>query len=263
MFIKLDDLELIKKKQDNGDVSEIRSVHDVRVSGRRRIVELPIPGAQRNAFQDMGRDPLTIAFDGRMVGKEAEGTIDLLEEKFEKNEALAFESDLASLKNVLEVVIIAFDARFLGGIANGIDYSLMLREHKPEPKGGEGKGGGKEGDEQSSKKSGKKDAEKKMKEAKDDGSKTGASGGDNESGNGQRKPEVEPSTESREGEDASRKPPPPPSPEGGGRSEGQSEVNATEKDRGDKKEPQVKEDEKVPNGKGTRGMSRSSEGEKQ
>ncbi len=261
MFIKLDDIELIKKKQENGDVSEIRSIHDVRISGRRRIVELQIPGAQRNAFQDMGRDPLTIAFDGRMVGKEAEGTVNLLEEKFEKNEALNFESDLASLKSVSEVVIIAFDVRFIGGIANGIDYSLTLREHKPEPKGGDGKGGGKEGEKSSSKKSGKEDAEKKMKEAKEDGSKTGASSGDNDSGSGQREREAEQSSKPKEGGDAGREPPPPP-PEEGGKAKGKAEANATEKDRGDK-EPPTKEDEKTPGGNGAKGVSGSPEGEKE
>jgi hypothetical protein len=114
MFIKLDDIDLIKKKDDGGDVSEIRSVHDVRVSGRRHIVELRVPGARHNIFQDMGREPITISFEGRIVGKEAEGTVDLLEERFEKSEALPFETDLASLKNVSEVVIASMDIRFIG-----------------------------------------------------------------------------------------------------------------------------------------------------
>ncbi len=147
MFIKLDDIDLIKKKDDGGDVSEIRSVHDVRVSGRRHIVELRVPGTRHNIFQDMGREPITISFEGRIVGKEAEGTVDLLEERFEKNEALPFETDLASLKNVSEVVIASIDIRFVGGVANAVDYSITLREHRPESKGreGESKSKGKEG----------------------------------------------------------------------------------------------------------------------
>jgi len=207
MFIKLDDIELIKKKDDNGDVGEIRSVHDVRISGRRHVVELRIPGAKHNIFQDMGREPITIAFDGRIVGKDAEGTVDLLEEKFEKNEALPFETDMASLKSVSEVVIAGIDIRFIGGIANAIDYSITLREHKPESKGGEGKGGEKA----PSQKGGKEDAQKKMKEAREDSAKS------SEGGAGSSKE----SSSSYEGA-----PPPPPPPEEKGAQSSNKEPHA-------------------------------------
>ncbi len=192
MFMKLDDIDLIKKKDDGGDVSEIRSVHDVRVSGRRHIVELRVPGARHNIFQDMGREPITISFEGRIVGKEAEGTVDLLEERLEKNEALPFETDLASLKNVSEVVIASMDIRFVGGVANAVDYSITLREHRPESKGGKGegkskgkgKGGEGEGGEGApGQKGGKEDAQKKMKEAKEESTKSGG-GGEGEGGTG-------------------------------------------------------------------------------
>jgi hypothetical protein len=251
MFIKLDDIDLIKKKDDGGDVSEIRSVHDVRVAGRRHIVELRVPGARHNIFQDMGREPITISFEGRIVGKEAEGTVDLLEERFEKNEALPFETDLASLKNVSEVVIASMDIRFVGGVANAVDYSMTLREHRPESKGGkgEGKSKGKEGgggEGAPGQKGGKEDAQKKMKDAKEESAKS--SGGEGEAGTGgaadakgsgssPSKPsgDAEPASAGRgggEGKDAAGSDvegtPPPPPPEGGAAQSGGKEPSTAE-----------------------------------
>jgi len=249
MFIKLDDIDLIKKKDDGGDVSEIRSVHDVRVSGRRHIVELRVPGAKHNIFQDMGREPITISFEGRIVGKEAEGTVDLLEERLEKSEALPFETDLASLKNVSEVVIASMEIRFTGGMANAVDYSITLREHRPESKGGKGEGKskskGKEGGEGApGQKGGKEDAQKKMKEAKEEsaksswgegeggtGSAAGAKGG--ESGASKPSGDAKPASAERgggEGKDAAGSDvegaPPPPPPEGGAAQSGGKEPHA-------------------------------------
>ena len=45
MHMKLDDIELIKREEKDGTVNEIRSIHALSVYGRRRIVELPIPGS--------------------------------------------------------------------------------------------------------------------------------------------------------------------------------------------------------------------------
>ncbi len=55
--MKLDGVELIKREDKSGIVVEIRNVHALSVYGKRRIVELQIPGSAGNVFQDMGRKP--------------------------------------------------------------------------------------------------------------------------------------------------------------------------------------------------------------
>jgi len=130
MQMKLDDIELIKRIDRKGVVEEIRSVHNVSVSGKRRIVELRIPGAETNVFQDLGREPLTISFDGELVGEGARSTLEELRSKFEQGAPVPFSSDITAISDVTEVVIDDFTARFLGGAASGSWYSMVLREHR-------------------------------------------------------------------------------------------------------------------------------------
>jgi hypothetical protein len=130
MQMKLDDVELIKRVDKDGAVEEIRSIHNLSVYGKRRIVELPIPGSVGNVFQDMGRNPLTIFFDGELIGPNAMSILEDLESKFELKEPVPFSSDITTINNVTEVVIEDFAVHFASGLNLGIRYTMVLKEHK-------------------------------------------------------------------------------------------------------------------------------------
>lgn len=131
MLMKLDDIELIKRVEKDGAVEEIRSIHNLSISGKRRIVELQIPGSDSNVFQDLGREPLRISFDGRLVGPAAENTLQELKSKFELHEPVPFSTDITTISDVAEVVIEDFAIDFISGVPLGSRYSMVLKEHKP------------------------------------------------------------------------------------------------------------------------------------
>ena len=130
MQMKLDDLDLIKRVEKDGVLTEIRSIHNLSVSGRRSIVELRIPGADSNVFQDFGREPLTITFDGELVGVGIKETLDELRAKFDEKQPIKFVSDIAPIGDVEYVVIEDFRVHFVGGGASVNWYSMVLREYK-------------------------------------------------------------------------------------------------------------------------------------
>jgi hypothetical protein len=133
MQIKMDDLELIKRVEENGVVVELRSVRNVSISGRRRIVELRIPGAEKNVFQDLGREPLTISFEGELVGSGAKETLEELREKFELREPVKFVSDITPISDVEFVVIEDFAIRYIAGEASMYWYRIVLKEYRASP----------------------------------------------------------------------------------------------------------------------------------
>lgn len=130
MQMKLDDIELIKRVDKDGAVEEIRSIHNLSVSGKRRIVELQIPGSDSNVFQDLGREPLRISFRGELVGTGAKNTLQDLKSKFELNKPIPFSSDITTISDITEVVIEDFAIDFMGGAAFGSWYLMVLKEHK-------------------------------------------------------------------------------------------------------------------------------------
>jgi len=138
MHMKLDDIELIKRVDKDGAVEEIRSIHNLSVSGKRRIVELQIPGLTGNVFQDMGRNPLRISFDGELVGPNAMNTLQDLKSKFELKKPVPFSTDITTINEVTEVIIESFSVQFVGGVPSGSRYSMVLREHKSSSTGGGG-----------------------------------------------------------------------------------------------------------------------------
>lgn len=126
--LKLDDVELIKREDKDGAVQEIRSVYALSVHGGRSIVELPIPGSVGNVFQDMGRNPLTVSFEGELVGPNASSILKDIKAKFELNEPVPFSSDFAVLSDITSVIIEKFAIYFVGGINLGVRYSMVLKE---------------------------------------------------------------------------------------------------------------------------------------
>ena len=130
MHMKLDDVDLIKRVDKDGKMQEIRSIHNLSVHGRRRIVELQIPGAVGNVFQDMGRNPLMISFEGELVGPNSNTILQYLESKFELKKPLPLSTDIAPINSVTEVVIYDFAVNLAAGINQTIRYLMVLKENK-------------------------------------------------------------------------------------------------------------------------------------
>jgi mannose/fructose-specific phosphotransferase system component IIA len=166
MHMKLDDIELIKREDQDGAVKEIRSVRTLSVFGRRRIVELPIPGAVGNVFQDMGRNPLTISFDGELVGPNAASILQDLTSKFEMKKPILFSSDITPISDISEVIIENFVVHLASGVNLGILYSMILKEHTSASTGG--KRGPGETEPPSQEESSKKEIQQKTKEMFED-----------------------------------------------------------------------------------------------
>lgn len=163
MLMKLGDIELIKRvDKDDGAFEEIRSIYNLAVSGKRRIVELEIPGLTGNVFQDLGRDPLLISFDGELVGSNIMDTLQDIKSMFELREPASFSSDIVPINDVTEVVIENLTVQFVGGIHSGSRYSMLLREHRSSSTGGESSPG--ETPPPSQEEDAKKDVEKKTSE---------------------------------------------------------------------------------------------------
>jgi hypothetical protein len=170
--LKLGGIDLIKREDRyDGKIKEIRSVHNVSVLGKKRIVELQIPGSSGNVFQDMGRIPLRILFEGELIGPETKKTLKDLKSKFDLNQALPFSSNLTVLGDITEVVIESFSISFIDGVPQGSRYSIVLREYKSANAGG--KKPSTETKPPSQEEDGKLDFEKRVSSVKRDASKVG------------------------------------------------------------------------------------------
>jgi len=137
MRMKLDNIELIKRIDEDGRIREIRNIINLSVQGKRNIVELKIPGSEDNVFQDLGRDPLKISVEGQLVGPEIQQTLKELNAKFGSGKPLPLSSDIFPLTDISEVIIENFSATFANTAPAGGKYSMVLREHRPEKGPGE------------------------------------------------------------------------------------------------------------------------------
>ncbi|MDI9609018.1 MAG: hypothetical protein QFX34_01905 [Candidatus Verstraetearchaeota archaeon] len=141
VYIKLDDIDLIKRRDEEGATVEIRSVHEIQVSARRKVIELPVPGSQSNIFQDMGRHPRCLRLEGRLIGRGAPDTLKTIRTKFNSGELIPFSSDLWAIEDITTVIFEGFSVRVHDGIPLEIRYTMLLREAKPPPEEGAGEKG--------------------------------------------------------------------------------------------------------------------------
>jgi hypothetical protein len=140
--VKLDDIDLIKVvKGDEGQggaessshLQEIRTIYGMRIVDRRNIVEIEIPGSSGNLLQDMGCNPVKIAFAGEIMGEKASETIEQIFVKYNSGTPLEFHSDLTVIAEVNKVVIENFGVEEIGGSISRYRYVMTLLEYK-EPK---------------------------------------------------------------------------------------------------------------------------------
>jgi len=132
MEVKLDDIDLVKRVQASATspLSEVRTVQDVHVEGKRSIVELKIPGSDGNVLQDMGREPLTILLKGEVWGPDAKTTVRSLKAKSDTGGSVPFTSDLLAATSVSDVIIEEFEVDQIAGNPTRYRYLMLLREFK-------------------------------------------------------------------------------------------------------------------------------------
>jgi hypothetical protein len=130
--ISLDSIPLIWRNQPGTPVDQ-RTVTNITTTDKRAIVEHEIPGMQGNVFQDMGRDPVRISFDGSFHGKSAKNNLENIRSKFKLGTALPFNSDITGAADVTKVIIEEFRVEETAGIPEMYRYSIVLREYKEPP----------------------------------------------------------------------------------------------------------------------------------
>ncbi|MBA1340582.1 MAG: hypothetical protein C5S40_00370 [ANME-2 cluster archaeon] len=134
MNIELDGIPLIVAEQDQaGGITEIRNISNIRTSDKRSMVEHRIPGMEGNVFQDLGRSPVTISFDGTFQGKTARNNLETIRSKFKQGIPLPFNSDISGAADVTKVLIEDLQIEDIAGILNRYRYSILLREYKEPP----------------------------------------------------------------------------------------------------------------------------------
>lgn len=133
--IEIDGMPLIKHERDpdTGATKEIRSVYNIAIEEKRRIVEHKIPGLSGNILQDLGRDPVKISFEGVFYGETARDDLESLRAKFKNGEPVPFLSNITDIAEVTQVLIEELHVNDLSSVTTTYKYSISLREYiKPE-----------------------------------------------------------------------------------------------------------------------------------
>jgi hypothetical protein len=126
--IELDSIPLNKSS-----VAEIRNVYNINTSDKRSMVEYDIPGMEGNVFQNLGRSPVMISFDGTLQGKTARSNLEVLRSKFKQGMPLPFNSNISGAADVTKVLIEDLRIEEVAGITERYRYSIVLREYKEPP----------------------------------------------------------------------------------------------------------------------------------
>jgi len=132
--IELDGIPLIRTESNQaGGIIEIRNVSNITTSDRRSMVEHEIPGMEGNVFQNLGRSPVRISFDGTLRGKAARGNLETIRSKFKQGVPLPFNSDISGATDVTKVLIEDMRIDEVAGVTERYRYSIALREYKEPP----------------------------------------------------------------------------------------------------------------------------------
>jgi len=135
MSLELDGLALIRhvRDPDTGVSTLVHSVHNINVSEKRSIVEHRIPGLQGSVLQDLGREPVRIAFEGLIFGGEALQFVEQIRLKYKAGAPVPFSSDLSGVAEVTQVLIEELQVEEVGGVINTYTYWMVVREYTPPP----------------------------------------------------------------------------------------------------------------------------------
>lgn len=135
MKIELENIKLASKSTSiqSGAVQETRSVYNISTTERRTLVEHKVPGLEGNLFQDLGREPVRISFDGILQGSLAKKNLEQLRKKFRAGKPVQFASDITGATDITKVLIEDLVIGDTLGNSTRFNYSIILREYT-EPK---------------------------------------------------------------------------------------------------------------------------------
>ncbi|MCE8426356.1 MAG: carboxypeptidase regulatory-like domain-containing protein, partial [Candidatus Methanoperedens sp.] len=134
MNIELDSIDLNKTLYDqDGGVEEVRYISNISTSDKRGMVEHEIPGMEGNVFQNLGRSPVNISFDGAFEGKTAKSNLEVIRSKYKQGIPLPFHSDVSGATDVTKVLIEDLRVDDVAGMTNMYRYSIVLMEYKEPP----------------------------------------------------------------------------------------------------------------------------------
>ena len=131
MNIEVDGIPLIKHERDpsTGATRVLRSIFNIGISERRRIVEHKVPGFEGSILQDLGREPATISFEGVIFGEGAREDLEVIRSKFKLGSPVPFSSDISGIAEVSQVLIEDLRVEDSGGAVNRYRYWMALKEY--------------------------------------------------------------------------------------------------------------------------------------
>ncbi len=134
MKIELDGIMMSETQEEpSGGITDGKNVTNLNVSNKRNSVPHDLPGMMGSAFQDLGRAAVVISFEGIISGANAKGTVETLRGKFQKGEAVPFNSDLSGSSDITKVLIDDFRLLDTAGSKDRYSYSIVLKEYKEPP----------------------------------------------------------------------------------------------------------------------------------
>jgi hypothetical protein len=137
MNIELDGIPLVKADQSpQGGQTEIRNIFNISTTDKRDMIGHKIPGMEGDVFQNLGRSPVVISFDGTFQGKTAKENLEVLRTKFKQGTPLPFNSDLTGAADITQVLINDMRIEESASVIGKYHYFMVLQEYKippPEP----------------------------------------------------------------------------------------------------------------------------------
>jgi hypothetical protein len=116
---------------------ELLGVQSLHTEETRTLVEQRVPEQQGSAFQDLGREPVTLVLEGFLHGDDAGSTLETLRTAQAKAEPQSFAADIVVGTELTDVIIESVRVRQLAGYRNRYRFQIRLREHvePPQPAG--------------------------------------------------------------------------------------------------------------------------------
>lgn len=112
---------------------ELQGIQSLRTEETRTLVEQRVPEQQGSAFQDLGREPLTLVVEGFLHGEDAASTLETLRAAQAKAEPQSFAADIVVGTDLTDVLIESVRVRQIAGYRNRYRFVLRLREHVAPP----------------------------------------------------------------------------------------------------------------------------------
>ena len=112
---------------------QIRQIKNITTADRRILVEHQVPGLEGNLFQNLGRAPVKISFEGSFHGAGVREDLTRIRQKFKEGTPCTFSSDITGMSDVTKVFIEEFRVVENAGEPNRYEYAIVLREYREPP----------------------------------------------------------------------------------------------------------------------------------